>query len=239
MYLSRFFMGFSGLTACAVLIGCVARESADARTPQIDAPLPETPVEAPPSAHSEIGGLNEDDVNDAFNGMSRAIEGCFQRGAERVSALGGRFKMKLRITTAGELRWAYLAESNLGDRDTEKCLLSAARAKTWPKPLGGDGLAEKTFEIDAPKAPADLEEKRFKVAIALARKETAKCRTHHATGVFVATTYLRQDGHVLSAGVTPPNEDGEEIADCMSDKIKKLRFGSVGQKVGKLSFELR
>ncbi|UQA56183.1 hypothetical protein [Polyangium aurulentum] len=197
------------------------------------------PAPPPPAAKSEIGGLNEADIERAFHKLSGDIEGCFATGSARVAALGGRFKMKLRIDGEGALRWAYLAESTLGDRDTEKCLLDAAHAKTWPRPVGGEGLAEKSFEIESPQAPTPLDEERFKAAIKLARKETAKCRKAGAWGVFQATTYLRGDGRVLAAGISPPNEKGEAVVDCMAKALKKLRFGSVGRRTGKLSFELR
>lgn len=221
------------------LAGCGSAPPAPPPRAAAQAPAAAEPAPPPPAAHADIGGLNEADVERAFGKLSGAIEGCFATGSARVSALGGRFKMKLRIDAAGGLRWAYLAESTLGDRDTEKCLLDAAHAKTWPRPVGGEGLAEKSFEIESPQAPTALDEERFKVAIKLARKETAKCRKAGAWGVFQATTYLRYDGRVLAAGISPPNEKGEAVVDCMAKALKKLRFGSVGRKLGKLSFELR
>jgi hypothetical protein len=231
--LSAFLLTLAGLSGCGG-----APPPAPARAAAAPA-APAEPAPPPPAARADIGGLNEADVERAFNKLSGDIEGCFATGSARVSALGGRFKMKVRIDGEGSLRWAYLAESTLGDRDTEKCLLDAARAKTWPKPVGGEGLAEKSFEIESPQAPTALDEERFKPAIKLARKETAKCRKAGAWGVFQATTYLRGDGRVLAAGISPPNEKGEDVVDCMAKALKKLRFGSVGRKTGKLSFELR
>jgi hypothetical protein len=221
------------------LAGCGAAPPPPPARAAASPPPPAEPAPPPPAAQSEIGGLNEADIERAFGKLSGEIEGCFATGSARVSALGGRFKMKLRIDREGALRWAYLAESTLGDRDTEKCLLDAARAKTWPRPVGGEGLAEKSYEIEAPSSPTALDEDRFKAAIKLARKETAKCRKAGAWGVFQATTYLRFDGRVLAAGIAPPNEKGEAVIDCMAKALKKLRFGAVGRKTGKLSFELR
>ena len=65
--------------------------------------------------------------------MNDEVQNCFAKGTGKVNALGGHLKMKLRIDQKGALKWAYMSESTLGDRDTEKCLLDAARAKATLK----------------------------------------------------------------------------------------------------------
>src|SRR5262249_51787732 len=134
-------------------------------------------------------------------------------------------------------KWVYLSASTLGDRDTEKCLLERARGKSWPKPLGGDGLAEKAFEIDPQKQAAVIEEKRLKVENAKARAAAAEWRDG-VRGAFLATVYVRPDGRVAAAGVAPPSEKGEDIADCVVEAIQKVRFRPVGARPAKVSFEI-
>lgn len=200
----------------------------------------EEPAPPPPAASSEIGGLNEEEVERSFGRMEEAIRTCFGAGSTKVSALGGHFKMKLRIDRQGALKWAYLAESTLGDRETETCLLTAARQKTWPLPVGGDGLAEKSFDLDPSSPPKELDPAKYKLAIALANKETAKCRKRGTWGAkFLVTAYLRIDGRPITLGIAPPNEKGEEVVDCMVKIIQKIKFGSTGRKVAKLGFEMR
>lgn len=194
----------------------------------------------PPAAQSEIGGLNEEEVERSFGRMQSAIEACFTTGSAKVSGLGGHFKMKIRIDPKGALRWAYLSETTLGDRETEKCLLGAARDKTWPLPVGGDGLAEKSFDLTPGTAPKDLDPKKYKIAIALAVKETTKCRKRGTWGQpFSVNAYLRYDGKPIAVGIAPPNEKGEEVIDCMVKLLEKIKFGNTGRKVSKLSFEMR
>lgn len=188
---------------------------------------------------SEIGGLNEEAVARSFERMNDAVQNCFATGTGKVSALGGHIKMKIRIDPQGALRWAYLAESTLGDRDTEKCLLDAARAKSWPLPVGGDGLAERSFDVEPPSPVKDLDAKKYKRALALVSKETSKCRKNGTWGkVFRATAYLRYDGLPITLGIAPPNEKGEDVIDCMVKIIKKIKFGGIGRRMGKLTFDL-
>jgi len=183
--------------------------------------------------------LNEEAVEKSFGRMQGAIEECFSKGSSKVSGLGGHFKMKLRIDKNGGLKWAYLSESTLGDRDTEACLLQAAKDKSWPLPVGGDGLAEKSFDLEAAAPPKDVDAKKHKIPIAAAVKETAKCRKKGTWGTrFAVTAYLRYDGKPIAVGIAPPNEKGEEVVDCMVKIIQKIKFGQTGRKVAKLAFDL-
>lgn len=230
---------FAFAASAVLLVACAAEPPPP---PKTAAPV-ETSAEAPrptAQAQSEIGGLNEEAVERSFGKMQDSIQSCFTLGAAKVSALGGHFKMKLRIDPRGAVKWVYLGETTLGDRDTEKCLLDAARAKSWPLPVGGDGLAEKSFDLDPSQAPKDLEPAKHKMAIALAAKETTKCRKRGTWGVvFGVTTYLRVDGRPIAVGIAPPNEKGEEVVDCMVKIIQKIKFSGTGRKIGKLVFELR
>jgi hypothetical protein len=223
------------LSAC----GCNSPPPAKAAPTAVDTPNAET-SSAGPATRSEIGGLNEEAVARAFERMNDDVQNCFTKGATKVSALGGHLKIKLRIDSQGALKWAYLSESTLGDRDTEKCLLDAARAKSWPLPVGGDGLAERTYDIDSPSPAKELDPRRYKVAVSLVSKETAKCRKKGTWGtVFRVTAYLRYDGLPVSVGIAPPNEKGEDVVDCMIKIIKKVKFGGTGRRMAKLGFDLR
>ncbi len=188
------------------------------------------------SVESEIGGLDEEAMDRAF--ASLEVQRCLTEGSSRLGAIGGEFKLRLRINRDGGARWAYVSESTLGDRATEKCLLDLVRGRTWPKPLGGEGLAEKAFAIDAPAAPVLLEEKHMLPDVTRARAAASRCR-HGVKGSFFATVHVRPDGRVSAAGVAPPSERGEDVADCVVDALLKLRFRSSTPRAAKVSFEIR
>jgi hypothetical protein len=229
-------------TVCTLLASALVACSASAPPPRpqvvADKPIVQEKVDPGPSyMESEIGGLNHDAMDDSFTSLQRPLQSCLEDGLSRVSELGGHFKLSLRIDRQGATRWVHLSESTLGDRDTEKCVIELARNKTWPRPLGGEGLAEKSFDIDPRAEPISWEEKRVRRALSYAHGALARCR-RGVPGHFVATAYVRPDGRVLSAGVATPHERGEEAADCLVDTIRKLRFGSPGRRAAKVSFEL-
>jgi hypothetical protein len=191
----------------------------------------------PTTMEGEIGGMNEEAVEHAFDALESEVAACIREGSERVREIGGRFVLSLRVDRQGALRWAYLSESTLGDRETEKCVLGLARERTWPKPVGGEGLATRTFEIDAGTEPLTLEPKRVRGAVRAAAEKLGRCKKGHG-GSFVATAYVRPDGRVFAAGVAPPSEEAEEAADCIVETIEKLRFRSPGRRAAKVTFEV-
>jgi hypothetical protein len=204
-------------------------------------PEPEKIDRGPSSSDSDIGGLSQEDVEDQFKALHPQLMECVQRSSTRLVVLGGRATFRLRITRAGMVRWAFIPESTLGDREAERCMLGVIREQTWPRPLSGEGLAESSLEVD-PGEPAAEWPKHKQAALAdKAARATGKCRSGVA-GTFRATAYVGPRGEVLAAGIAPPNAQGEDASDCMAKSLRALRVGNltVGQRgVAKVSFLIR
>lgn len=216
------------------LVGCA---SAPPKPGVVDAAPRQDRVDTgPTSFESEIGGMNELAVEESFKALSRPIGRCFESGAERVEAIGGTFTVAFRVDRQGATRWAYMKASTIGDRATENCILEIVRNKTWPKPLSGEGLAQKTVDIEPAKAPHVLDGKKASRTIHLAKARTAPCRKG-VRGAFLATAYLEPDGRVRTAGVAPPDEKAESVVDCMIEELTKLKFSPTG-KLAKVTFEM-
>jgi len=205
-----------------------------------DKPETEEPHASKMAVSSEIGGLDEAKVNAAFESSLSGLERCLNQGASRVEFLGGSVSFFVKIDMEGKVDGAYLEKSTLGDRDTEKCMLDALRAKHWPKPVGGEhGLARKSFDFDPPndvRAPADYDQDHLGKGLDKISGKLASCK--HAKGAYEATMYVATDGSVLSAGVTPPNEDGEDSVDCLVATLKGAAFPSPGSWPAKITFTL-
>lgn len=185
---------------------------------------------------SEIGGMDEFAVDARFKSLMRPIQGCFEQGSARVEQIGGAFTVSFRVDRAGKTRWAFLKASTIGDRATEVCILDLVRSEVWPKPLSGEGLAQKSIEIEPAKAPHSLDVKRARAAVTLAKKRAASCRKG-TRGVFLATVYVEPNGRVRTAGVATPDEKSDAVAECMTAEIQKLRFTPTG-KLAKMTFEM-
>ncbi len=181
--------------------------------------------------------MNPEDVAKAFNTLGGPIAACIQQGAQRVRELGGKFLISLRVDREGSATWAYLSESTLGDRETERCIVDLVRAAEWPRPKGGEGLATRSLEIDPGSPPVLWEEKRIQSAIRRNANAFAKCRKGRR-GAFVATAYVRPNGRILAAGMQQPDHESDEIADCLVGAIRKMGFGSPGRRAAKVTFQV-
>jgi hypothetical protein len=192
-------------------------------------------------ASSEIGGLNEDAVNEAFTSSMNGLERCLSKGAERVEFLAGSVSFFLKIDTSGRVNHAHLEHSTLGDRATEKCMLKALRSKSWPKPVGGDvGLARKSFDFDPPndvRAPTTWLDTDARPGLKKVGEDVSKCKNGHS-GAFEATLYVGTEGDVLSVGVTPPDETGEDAVDCLVEALEGAKFPSPGSWPAKVTLTL-
>ncbi len=241
----RFFSSLPTWLVAGILVGCGGVGSAHPPTTAAgndagrNLASDRMSVDEPSESYegSGVGGLSQDDYESAFAAVEPLVEGCLVQGASRFGGLGGSLRVVLRVDGRGQPLWAYLGDSALGDRETEKCVLDVFLRRTWPKPLGGDGLAERSFAIDAAEPPRELSNSQAGAAVLHARNLAAGCR-RGVKGKFRATAYLGTDGRVITAGVAPPSEQGEEVADCVVDAVMKMRVVVRGKQPSKLSFTL-
>jgi hypothetical protein len=190
---------------------------------------------------SEVGGLDEDKVNATFESSVRELQRCLNRGAGRLEFLGGGVSFFIQVDSEGQIVHAYLEQSTLGDRKTEKCMLGALKAKSWPKPVGGRvGHARKSFDFDPPndvRPPTEWSSDHIEEALEKESAAIAQCKAGNR-GKHTATMYIGTKGQPLAVGVTPPDERGEAAVDCLVDVLQSITYPSPGSWPAKLSFEL-
>jgi len=193
------------------------------------------------SISGQLGSLDEGKVEETFNRLMPKLGNCLSQGSSRVEFIGGHVKFFVRISLDGSAKWVYLPESTIGDRETERCMLSVAKTARWPVPAEGEGQAQKAFDFDP---SPDVREAvpwgpdRVAKALATARPKLGQC-TQAAPGRYRATVYVQTKGTPLAAGVAPPDERGEPAAvDCIVDVIKGMRFPSPGSWPAKVVFDV-
>lgn len=240
----RAWLALSSLSLCAGLAssGCGGSEPAPkAPTLKDAAPKQEADHLHGIRTSSEIGGMNEEEVDAVFKTALSSLEKCLNRGASRVEFLSGSVSFFLKVDAGGKVDEAYLERSTLGDRETEKCMLSSLKSRSWPKPVGGvHGLARKSFDFDSPndvRPPMDWDSERAKTVLKKLGDKLDECRSG-ASGSFEATAYVSTEGSVIAASVTPPNERGEAAVDCLVETLKGASFPSPGSWPAKITFSL-
>ena len=207
-----------------------------------------TQQEAPPppakkpalKVSGELGSVDPGAVKKAFGALDDQFMSCQKRALDRVEVLSGSVKFFVRIGEDGAARWTYLEGSELGDRETEKCLLDAVRGAQWPKPDGGDAEARYGMELPLQSTRPANDWSADKVAAALGKHGDAidRCKAG-APAKFHATMYVGPGGKVLAAGMATSTKDGDDKADCLIDVLLKMRgLPSPGSWPAKVGFDL-
>jgi hypothetical protein len=235
-------VGAASLSAVS-LLSCGGSEP-PAAAPSQDGPkaaAPPHPKKQRLSISGQLGSLDESKVEESFNRLLPKLGDCLSQGSSRVEFIGGHVKFFVRISLDGSAKWAYLPESTIGDRETERCMLGVVKAARWPLPAEGEGQAQKAFDFDP---SPDIREAvawgsdRVAKALAAARPKLDHC-TQAAPGRYRATAYIQTKGTPISAGVAPPDEHGEPAAvDCIVEVIKAMRFPSPGSWPAKVVFDV-
>jgi hypothetical protein len=189
---------------------------------------------------SELGSVDPAAVKRTFGGLDEKFMACQKRALDRVEVLSGSVKFFLRIGEDGSVKWTYLEGSELGDRETEKCLLDTVTTAQWPRPDGGDAEAHYGMELPLQSTRPPSEWSSDKIAAALGKHGDAidKCKAG-ANVKFHATMYVGPGGKVLAAGLATSGKDGEERADCLTGVLLKMKgLPSPGSWPAKVGFDL-
>jgi hypothetical protein len=196
---------------------------------------------AGPSFESEIGALDDTKVKQTFEHVSFKLTGCFTQGAQRIAYLAGEVRFVVRVAKDGSARWVFLKDSTLGDRETEACMIGALKAASWPKPEGGEGLAENSFTFDPgseERPPVAWSPEQLGAAQKKARSALAQCRKEAGTKSIKATMYVETDGKATSVGVASGDEKGNAAADCVASALKGLKYPSPGSYASKVTISV-
>jgi hypothetical protein len=193
------------------------------------------------SADSEVGGMNEEKTRAVFDAAMADLRHCFAVGSRRVEFLAGTVQFSVEVNASGKLDRAYLKDSTLGDRETERCMLEALSGRTWPKPVGGRiGHADGGFQFEADSSvrpPVDWSGADVEKALAKLRRRIDACKGS-SSGPYRATMYVGTKGEVLSIGFAMPRGDDEHAADCLIGVLAKGHYPSPGSWPAKVTFDL-
>jgi hypothetical protein len=189
---------------------------------------------------SELGDVDPVAVRTSFGALDGRFASCQERGLARVEVLAGTVKFFVRIGADGRAKWAYLEESDVGDRNTEKCLLGTVIDARWPKPNGGDAEIRHTMELplQATRPPNDWPADKVAEALGHHGEAIDRCKGG-SSARFHATMYVAPGGNVLAAGVATSTKEGEDRADCLAKVLATMKgLPSPGSWPAKVSFGL-
>lgn len=223
--------------AAAVLAACSSSTPQPEDATNQDSTWPRRGSGPTLQADADIGGINEEDAHKTFARAKPAIEKCFASGLERIPYLSGEVNFHVRIAQSGEPTMIYV-DSELGDHETEACMIASLKKMTFPKPVGGrEGTAADpfTFPLQEGRPPVnwsldDMGKKGKDATAAL-----SECKAKAGGGSLTATLYVNTDGSVQSLGVG--GDASPEARDCVVERISKLKFDSPGSFAAKVTLK--
>lgn len=163
-----------------------------------------------------MGSYGRDVVVSLQAQQQDVVFACYQRALSERAYAYGRIVIAIRVAADGRVIWAHPKETDLGHRGAEKCMVDEVVRRRFPAPQG-HAEAELSFSYEfepagRPAEPTDPE--RLGEALTEHRAEIDAC-THGQTG-YTLTLYADRQGAVTAAGVSTPDAQGADAADCLS-----------------------
>ncbi len=191
-----------------------------------------------------LGSLAQSTITRAMQSRMGRFAACFETRYDAIPVLGGAATLAFRVRRDGSVRWVHLVASTVGDRETERCLLSSARGMRFsPGPQGGEAEFQDTLDLQTPddvRPPVAWPASRVRT---LLRRHGAALRACRASGEALSiTAYVDPGGTLAAAGVAfapeDPSGDSDEALDCVRRALDSWRFPDPGSYTAKVSFEV-
>ncbi|MBX3272874.1 MAG: AgmX/PglI C-terminal domain-containing protein [Sandaracinaceae bacterium] len=187
-----------------------------------------------------MGTIRQDQVQNALNPRMPRFQRCFEQRMRAVELLGGDIRLAFRIRVDGTVLWVYPAESDIGDRDTERCVLEVAASTQFPRPSGGEAEFRWGFGLDIAdgvRPPLHWQADALGRAADAARQLGRQCQARGEGHTI--TAYIAPGGALLAAGGTMPDETATDALECILAGVRALPLPDPGSYPAKITFTVR
>jgi hypothetical protein len=186
-----------------------------------------------------MGTIPREAVERTLNPRTERFLRCVEQRLGAVPYLAGSVRFAFRIRTDGSVAWVHAAQTDMGDRATEQCVLEIARAARFPAPRGGEAEFTWSFSLEAaegvqppqPWTSASLGERAADVAVV-----AQECGVH---GAYRVTAYVEPGGRVLAAGGSAPSADLQPTLDCVLERVRAWTMPDPGAGAAKITFTVQ
>ena len=191
--------------------------------------------DAVPMTESDVGAMDEYAVAKTVKGLRGDLANCIDLAGQRKSFLGGDIALVIHVGKGGRVLDVLPASSTIGDRATERCVMTVFAKAAWPAPVGGK-VGEVRQEFGFPPRGRDaiaVDVRQLGDQANTARALLAQC----GSGDLAVTVYLDPDGHPLGAGAATREPAMLPHLDCAAGALMELRFPSPGSWNGKVTLK--
>jgi hypothetical protein len=224
---------------CAGLAGCGGQTAAPAPAAQSSGQeAPEAAAQDGMSVTGLRGTLSQNEIQGALEPRMLKFAQCVQRRSEQLDVIAGGMALEFHVALDGKVDSVYPRESNLGDREAERCVLALALATRFPAPRGGEAEFSWSFEVppdDSVREPVALSAEDVAGVI---EQNRALIDATCGTGSYLVTAYIDPSGKAVAVGAAARDAPSALNLDCVTEAIENFTFASPGSYVAKVTFPL-
>ena len=187
-----------------------------------------------------LGRLSQAAVTRGLRAGDAAILECYSSRLAAVSVLSGRMDLTFRIARDGSVKTLTMNSSSLGDRVVEQCILSASRALTFERPVGGEAEFTYPVVLDLPEGtrPAlTWDSSRIASVSGLLQRALHRCEVPRTR--FDVTAYIDSSGAAIASSIAPAEPVDEAKVECLASALARVGFPSPGSFFAKITFALQ
>jgi TonB family protein len=189
------------------------------------------------------GSLSPYEVREALEPRAEEFGACFVRASRRLRGLGGRIQLAFHVDATGRVETVRAADSTIGHRAVERCLLEVAAETRFPRPQGGEADFSWPLEMDSVSEPTTWDPSRIDgVVRRFGPRVLETCVAEGADRpAFQVTTYVSRSGRVIAAGAVmlgAADDASDESLDCVASQVRRWRMPRATRNA-KVTFELR
>ncbi len=172
------------------------------------------------------GDLDPSDVADVMRGAAGPVNGCFTAGKGRNPHLLGTLAIRVVVARDGRVREAVVEEADLGDRETERCLLDVALGLKFPEPRGGEVQMVLPLSFTPASARAGLVTRTATpLEVEALHAAIDKSCTKTAGSGYLVTVYVSAEGKPLGAGFASSDVVDPVFIDCVAAAATSVTYG--------------
>jgi hypothetical protein len=181
------------------------------------------------------GDLSPDEVSETMRGAAPGVSACFGAGKARNPHLLGAVAIRVIVARDGHVREAAIEEADLGDRETERCLVDVAIGLKFPKPRGGEVQMVLPLSFTPASARGGLVERPpTPLEIAAVHEAVEKACKPAAGAGYLLTVYVTGAGKPVGAGFASLDIVDPLFADCATGAAVTVTYGKAAGAADKI-----
>jgi hypothetical protein len=214
---------------CALVIGCGSTQKpVEEPKPEKQEVVKDEHKSSAPAIEYDLGGIDPNIWKKKVDALKGGWMECYKTAHEHHETLEGKLTFTVRTNKDGSVKWAFIKDSDLGNRAVEKCVIDSIKASNFGPPMDakeGEMQAHSVgWPLDDEARPADPGAQGSVLpSIEKAKGKLDACR-NGAKGKMTATIYIAKGGKPISVGLAIDDPTLDPAIDCAVDVLMKLHY---------------